>query len=102
MVFAINKQEDRRLPSVVENALDDCTLSQTARLAMWHLRWRLDQHEAREVKLASLSCEMHCKPSTLSEALSQLVVRGYLERGATRRPLTFRFRPPQSPLQRAA
>lgn len=102
MVLASRAGDEQRLPTVVEQALNDHTLSATAHRAMWCLRWRLDQHESREVKLAALAHEMHCKSSTLSAALSQLVARGYLARGPRRRPLTFRFMPPRSAVQRAA
>lgn len=66
------------LPVVVAQALDDVHLPPAARLAMWHLRLRLDLVVYREVKAASLAHEMRVKEQTAGRVLTLLAARGYL------------------------
>jgi hypothetical protein len=79
------------LPVSIMQAMDDVHLTQTARLAMWHLRLRLDVVEYREVKLISLASEMREKERNIGNALALLVARGYLEQTAKRKPREFRL-----------
>jgi hypothetical protein len=67
------------IPTVVLQALDDTQLPHVARLAMWHLRLRLDLLEYREVKGESLAAEMRVKERTALDALALLTARGYLD-----------------------
>jgi DNA-binding MarR family transcriptional regulator len=80
------------VPRVVEQALDDVTLTPSARLMMWHLAKRLDWFEFREVKCASLAAEMRIEDQTASRALKLLLARGYLdEQRGPRRARAFRM-----------
>ena len=78
-------------PRVVEQALDDVDLPHVCRLAMWHLRDRLDVIHYVEVKVASLSAEMRIKERTALHALDRLVADGYLDEHARQRPRAFRL-----------
>lgn len=66
------------LPVVVQ-ALEDVTLSPTARLCMWYLSSRLDVVEHRPCKILALAFEMRCRPSTVSAAVRELIARGYVD-----------------------
>lgn len=79
------------LPVVVQQALDDVKLPQTARLMMWHLRLRLDLIEFREVYNDSLAKEMRITDSTVGKMLTLLVAEGYLGESGKRRPRAFRL-----------
>lgn len=79
------------LPVSIMQAMDDVHLTQTARLAMWHLRLRLDIIEFREVKLISLASEMRMEQRNIGNALALLVARGYLEQTTRRKPREFRL-----------
>lgn len=79
------------IPLIVSAALDDTRLTDTARLAMWHLRLRLDLLEYREVYVESLAAEMHRKPRTVNYAVEELITAGYLDAHAKRRPRALRF-----------
>lgn len=79
------------LPVSIMQAMDDVHLTQTARLAMWHLRLRLDVIEFREVKLISLASEMRMEERNIGNALMLLVARGYLEQTKRRKPREFRL-----------
>lgn len=91
------------VPLVVVQALDDTQLPPAARLAMWHLRRRLDVLEFREVYAVSIAAEMRVEPQSAGRSLRLLTEKGYLEEHAKRRPRAYRF--PQSrrvDMQRAA
>lgn len=79
------------VPIVVAQALDDVTLPHVCRLAMWHLRLRLDGLYFVEVKAASLAAEMRIKERTCIDALDRLVQDGYLDEHVKKRPRAFRF-----------
>jgi len=79
------------LPIVVVQALDDLTLPNVARLAMWHLRLRLDLVVFTEVYQESLRREMRVEDSTVHKTLTCLVETGYLEESGQKRPRAFRF-----------
>lgn len=82
---------ERRLPTVVEQALSNYSLAPTARQAMWELRGTLSLTAFREVKVAALAHAMHCKERTLVNALAQLVAEGYLDEHKVRKPRALRF-----------
>jgi len=79
------------VPTVVEQALSDVELPHVCRLAMWHLRARLDGLHYIEVKVASLAAEMRVKERTALHALNRLVLAGYLDEHARQRPRAFRL-----------
>jgi DNA-binding transcriptional ArsR family regulator len=79
------------LPVVVAQALDDVQLPHVCRLAMWHLRLRLDGVHYVEVKAASLASEMRVKERTVSLALERLTQDGYLDEHHKQRPRAFRL-----------
>ena len=80
------------VPPVVQQALGDVQLPSMARLMMWHLAARLDFHEWREMKAASLASEMRIRDTTVGQMLTVLVARGYLDqRPTTRRSRAFRL-----------
>lgn len=80
------------VPPVVQQALGDVQLPSMARLMMWHLAARLDFHEWRPMKAASLASEMRIRDTTVGQMLTVLVTRGYLEqRPTTRRSRAFRM-----------
>lgn len=79
------------MPSVVEQALSDVELPHVCRLAMWHLRLRLDVWHYVEVKAASLAAEMRVKERTCVDALQRLVQDGYLDEHNRQRPRAFRL-----------
>jgi hypothetical protein len=78
------------VPSVAE-AMRDHQLPHVTRVALWHLMARLDVHEYREVKVASLAVEMRIKERTANDALLRLAHAGYLEMHHKQRPRAFRL-----------
>lgn len=85
------------LPVVVIQALDNTQLPAVARLAMWHLRERLDVVHYVPVKVASLAASMRIQERTVNNALLRLVQDGYLDMHPKQKPRAFRF--PWSRLQ---
>lgn len=79
------------IPVVVAQALDDVALPHAARLAMWHLRERLDVVHFTVVKVASLSAAMRVKERTVNDALHRLASDGYLDVHAKQKPKAYRF-----------
>ena len=80
------------VPRVVEQALEDRSLSPTARLTMWYLaRHWLDLFEYREVKSVALAVQMGVEDQTAGKALRTLVQRGYLDEHPTRKPRALRM-----------
>lgn len=79
------------VPPVVEQALSDVDLPHVCRLAMWHLRLRLDVWHYVEVKAASLALEMRVKERTCMDALDRLTRDGYLDEHHKQRPRAFRL-----------
>lgn len=79
------------IPTAVAQALSDTTLSPVCRLAMWHIRRRLDHLSYQPVKVASLAAEMQVNERTLSDSLRRLVSDGYLDTDGNRRPRAYRL-----------
>lgn len=78
-------------PRVVAQALSDVHLPDAARLIMWHLSFRLDVLEYREVYAESLAHESRRKETTVGQMLTLLVTRGYLDESEKRKPRAFRL-----------
>jgi hypothetical protein len=91
-------------PSVAE-AMRDHQLPLVARVTLWHLASRLDLYEFREVKAASLACEMRIKENTASQTLLRLASAGYLDMHEKQRPRAYRLlwsrRQPEMPVRPA-
>lgn len=78
-------------PRVVTQALSDVQLPDAARLIMWHLSFRLDLVEYREVYAESLANESRRKVTTVGQMLTLLVHRGYLDESTKKKPRAFRL-----------
>lgn len=88
------------VPTIVQQALDDTTLSPRTRAVMWFLSKHLDHVEWTPVKAETICKMAHVKPPTCSRALKTLHRRGYIDvRPFDRRLREFRLpltkRPPK-------